>query len=342
MAKTIKELEESACLYWPTHLSDEVAEISSLPFLLKTQDQFLSILKSSDKRPDSWLYTLRESTLSPNLFLKHLMVLTDIGGERLQRFAKDFHLIFPNNQMEFSWNAETYVHRFSSGKKRWTNKKLFVEKSILLKEVEQITDPMKDVVMLLLWGGNIIDTSAIPQEITERCIIGNLLGKPAEIEQFVRQRYIVVSRITSGSTANDLGHACEQYVRNYLTQNLSSNYECLGHQITGISHNEKNLTTFDLIVRHINNNIYFAIEISFQVTTNSVIERKSSLAQSRKNLLSQNGHKIIYIIDGSGNFSRTSALNTILRYSDLVVNFSDKGLDELIQFIVQEGESSHD
>lgn len=26
----------------------------------------------------------------------------------------------------------------------------------------------------------------------------------------------------------------------------------------------------------------------------------------------------------------------------LVINFSDKGLDELIQFIVQEGESSHD
>lgn len=84
--------------------------------------------------------------------------------------------------------------------------------------------------------------------------------------------------------------------------------------------------------------IQFAIEISFQVTTNSVIERKAGLAQSRKEALERMGHKMLYIIDGTGNFQRKNAIKTILSFSHLCVNFSDKGLDELINFIITEGE----
>ena len=44
MPKTIEQLEQTACLYWPTNLSNIVAEISSIPILVKTQNQFLNIL----------------------------------------------------------------------------------------------------------------------------------------------------------------------------------------------------------------------------------------------------------------------------------------------------------
>jgi hypothetical protein len=332
-ARNIEELERTACLYWPTHLSDVVAKISSIPILIKTQEQFLSILKSSDKKSDSWLHTLKESSsLSSNLFLKHLMVLSDIGGERLQRISKDFEIIFPDNKIDFIWNSKEYSYEFSSTRNRWTNKSLNVEKSVLLKEVE-ITDDMVDVITLLLWGSSIIRNSNVPDEIIEKCTLGSLLGKTDELDQFVKQRYIYVSKITGGSTANDLGHACEQYVREYLLNNLTSDFELSGHTIEGISHNDKDLTTFDLVIKNKIHNIYFAIEISFQVTTNSVIERKSGLAQSRKELLNQNGHKVIYVIDGSGNFQRRNAISTILKYSDLTVNFSDTGLDVLVKFI---------
>lgn len=332
--KTIEELEKSACLYWPTHLSDVVAEISSIPILIKTQDQFLSILKSSDKNPDSWLYTLKESsTLSPNIFLKHLMVLSDIGGEKLQRISKDFIKLFPEKTMVFVWNSNKYTHKFSQNRGLWTNKSLSVEKSVLLKDAE-ITSDMIDVIMLLLWGANTIQQENLPQEIIDKCTIGNLLGKTDELEQFVKQRYIHVSRITGGSTVNDLGHACEQYVQDFLKNKLNSEFELAGHKIEGISHNDKDLTTFDLVVRNKKKGVYFAIEISFQVTTNSVIERKSGLAQSRKEILNQNGHKVVYIIDGSGNFQRKNAISTILKFSDLTVNFSDEGLNELVQFIL--------
>jgi hypothetical protein len=336
--KTIEELEKSACLYWPTHLSNVVAEISSIPMLIKTQDQFLSILKSSDKKPNAWLHTLKESsTLSPNFFLKHLMVLSDVGGERLQRVSKDFEKLFPEKTMVFIWNSHKYTHKFSQNRNSWTNKSLNVEKSVILNSAE-INSDMIDVIMLLLWGANVIKQENLPQEIIDKCCIGNLLGKTDELEQFVKQRYIHVSRITGGSTVNDLGHACEQYVKNFLQSRLNSNFELTGHKIEGISHNDKDLTTFDLVVKNKKNGIYFAIEISFQVTTNSVIERKSGLAQSRKELLNQNGHKVIYIIDGSGNFQRKNAISTILKFSDLTVNFSDEGLNELVRFI-QAGEN---
>lgn len=336
MPRTLEQLEQTACLYWPAHLADIVAEISSIPILVKTQEQFLSILKSSDRTPESWAKTLSESsTLSANIFLKHLMVLSDVGGERLQRIAKDFAVLFPENKMQYIWNSKEYCYNFDNKSRTWTNKALNVEKSVLLKTVPLSKD-MLDVSMILMWAANIINNDNIPQELNEKCVLGNLLGKTEELELFVSQRYLHVSRITGGSTANDLGHACEKYVCDYLTERLPKGFKLGGHNIENISHNDNNLTTFDVVVKS-PKNISFAIEISFQVTTNSVIERKSGLAQSRKELLNHNGHKVVYIIDGSGNFQRRNAITTIINFSDLCVNFSDAGLTELVNYIVEVG-----
>lgn len=334
--KTIEQLAKNACLYWPAELSEIAAGISSLPVLIKTQDVFISILKSSDRTPESWKNTLvQSSTLSPNLFLKHLMVLTDIGGERLQRIAKDFSLIFPENKMTYVWNSKEYSYSFSDERKSWSNTALNVEKTLLL-QTNELTPNMQDAIMLLLWGANVIGNDNIPKELQEKCIIGNLLGHPDEIDTFVKQRYIYVSRITSGSTANDLGHACEKYVINYLNERLPDYLSLVGHNVPAVSDNDKNLTTFDIVVES-KKGIYFTIEISFQVTTNSVIERKAGLAQSRKKILNSFGHKVIYIIDGSGNFQRKNAVTTLLKFSDLCVNFSKAGLDELVSYMKKEG-----
>lgn len=335
MTKTIEQLEVDACLYWPGHLANSAAEVSSIPILIKTQDQFLSLLKCSDKTPVSWKDTLNTSTtLQPSIFLKHLMVLSDVGGERLQRLAKDFNKIFPDNSFSYIWDAKKYEHTFSSNKRTWTNKSLNVEKSVLLLE-KPINEHMIDVAMLLLWGGAIVGNDRIPEEIFNKCVIGQLLGKPEELDQFVKQQYILVSRITGGSTVNDLGHACEQYIKTYLQLKLPRTFVLDGHNVPGISHNEKNLTTFDLVVKNSKTDRCCAIEVSFQVTTNSVIERKAGLAQSRKELLNSKGHKVAYIIDGSGNFQRRNAVKTILDYSDCAINFSDNGLDELVLYIQQ-------
>lgn len=87
-----------------------------------------------------------------------------------------------------------------------------------------------------------------------------------------------------------------------------------------MSQNERTDMTFD-IVALLPNKKYCAIEISFQVTTN-------------KELLNSAGHKIAYVIDGSGNFVRKSALSTISLYSDYIVTFKDEELQSLVSFLI--------
>jgi len=212
--------------------------------------------------------------------------------------------------------------------------RLNVGKSVLLSG-NSLNEDMVDVAMILFYGASVIDNTNLPQELLEKCIIGQLLGKPAELDIFVKQRYSFVSRITGGSVANDMGHLCESFVEGNLVKLLPSTFIVGGHSVKGISHNGKNLTTFDLVVTNSGTQKCCAIEISFQVTTNSVIGRKSGLAKSRKELLTRIGHKVAYIIDGSGNFQRKNAIATILQFSDRPVNFSDAGLAELVTFITK-------
>ena len=333
MTKTIEQLEETACKYWPKDLAEEVATINPIPLLLSTQDVFLSILKCSDKSPWAWEDTINNSTaISASLFLKHLTVLTDIGGERLQRFATDINKIFPLGKFKFEWRGNTYEYAFDATNGKWTNSELNIDKS-RLRESAKITKAMRDVATLLIWGSSIIENEKLPEELVNKCVIGQMLGNPTDLETFVRQRYIYVSRITGGSTANDSGHVCERIIHERLLKLLPDTYAFSGHNIPGISHNNKNLTAFDLVIRNKQTDKCCAVEISFQVTTNSVIERKAGLAKSRRKMLKDKGHKVAYIIDGAGNFQRKNAINTILKFSDYTVNFSDPGMQELSDFI---------
>lgn len=78
---------------------------------------------------------------------------------------------------------------------------------------------------------------------------------------------------------------------------------------------------------------YCAIEVSFQVTTNSVIERKAGQAQARQRILHKHGHKIAYVVDGAGNFQRNSALSTICQFSDCAVTFRSDELEKLASYL---------
>lgn len=334
MNDSFKALEQGACLYWPEEIEKKASEISALSPLIETQDIFLSVLKTADKTPTAWeQVVLTSEKLSPNLFLKHLMVLTDIGGERLQRFKKDMSTIFPSDDFDYEWKGKIYKHKFLVNKRGWTNRNLYVEKSILLISRTDFSLEMRDVAMLLMWGSSIINNLKLPGELMDKCIIGTMLGCPEELDLFVKQRYIAVSRIIGGSTANDLGHIFESYVIKKLQILLPPYFSIQGHFIQEVTHNDNNLTTFDLVVRNTVTEVCVGIELSFQVTTNSVIERKGGLAKSRRDLMHAKGHKLAYVIDGSGNFQRKNAIRNILNFSDCTVNFSEIGLTTLAKFI---------
>ncbi|MBM3264845.1 MAG: hypothetical protein FJY97_15655 [candidate division Zixibacteria bacterium] len=98
-ARTLAELKEKAVCFWPPELRRKEAAVSILPLLLNTQDKFISVLSLSDAQPDAWKKRVDVSAeMKGNLFLKHLMVLSDIGGEALSKLTP-LNRFFPDNGM---------------------------------------------------------------------------------------------------------------------------------------------------------------------------------------------------------------------------------------------------
>ena len=105
-ARTLAELKQRAVLFWPKELLAREAALSVLPLLLQTQEKFISILKLSGHGPEAWQPILAASadSLKGNLFLKHLMVLTDLGGEALNKLP-------PLNRYFKKWQDELRLAR---------------------------------------------------------------------------------------------------------------------------------------------------------------------------------------------------------------------------------------
>ncbi len=198
---------------------------------------------------------------------------------------------------------------------------------------------MEDVIMLLLYGASSI-TNTFPENEKDKCIIGSLLGKPDELNNFVKQNYLRVSRQLGGATATNLGKLAEKFVQDILRQELSTwNFKSNG-KIPGISHtDDEGETTFDIVACSPNNQ-YFAIEVSFQFTTNGTIERKARESKNRADLLHQSGHYICYVIDGAGNINiRKRAVSTICKFSDCTVAFSEDEIRVLAEFLREKSAS---
>ena len=330
--RKIEDLEKYALKFWPTALAEKEKSSSVIPKLIETQDKFISLLNLAEINPFAWKDALSLSkTLPPNLFLKHLIVLSDLGGEKLVRLNKELPNILTDDELNFIWEGSEYTYKFQTigGVQKWNNPNLKVDGESIFVPTK-LSSSMEDVINLIMFGG-LSNTSTLPLEIEEKCIIGSMLGKKVELDKFVRQRYIWVSRITGGATSNKMGQLAQNYAAEYLRNELK-NWDISNKSIPGISQNERTNIKFDIVAISPNNK-YCAIEVSFQVTTNSVIERKAGQAQSRQNILHKHGHKIAYIIDGAGNFDRKSALTTLCQYSDCTVAFSDNELNKLVSFL---------
>lgn len=334
-SRTPDELHENAVRYWPPGLRAKESEASVIPRLIETQDKFIGILHVADSAPDAWKTVLTATRdLPPNVFLKHLMVLADVGGEKLMRLRSDLKRLFLNGRFEYLWRGNQFSYAFKRilNCSRLTNKTLYVDGRSIL-QARPLDEAMEDVIMLLMFGDAAI-TTKLPDEIASKCGIGGLLGRKKELNDFVKQRYIWVSRITGGASANTLGQLAQDYVLSGLKERLPSWTFTRNGTIPGISQTGgKTETTFDIVAQSPNNR-YVAIEASFQVTTNSVIERKAGQALSRRVLLHGAGHKIAYVIDGAGNFERRAALTTICENGDCTVALSDSELSKLADFCV--------
>lgn len=333
--RSVDELREVASMFWPPEISERETKISVIPTLIETQDDFIAILNLRVPSLNNLFVVIDQSSISINLFVKHLMVLADVGGEFLQRINSEFSMLFPDKQMQFLFGDTEQTYEFlalpvngtlSNSRLGVSGKKLFSQQSI--------SDIHRDVIAILIFGSAITDKNTAM--ILSKCEVGDYIGKKYELEQFVKQRYIWVSRITGGSRSNNMGQLAQKFVQEYMEDELKSSgisIQSNGHlpEVTHTSDNDDRLTTFDIVASK--NERYVAIEVSFQVTTNSVIERKAGQAKSRYVQVNNRGYKIAYVLDGAGNFQRETALKTLCVYSDCTVAFSQEEMQLLCQFV---------
>jgi hypothetical protein len=261
------------------------------------------------------------------------MVLSDLGGEALNKLPP-LSKYFSGDKMNYVWREKNYEYQFKAiqNKVSLANLSLHVDGKSLLKGYP-LNSKMEDVTMLLLHGASSIGDT-LPEDVKSKCMIGTLIGQPDELEQFVKQNYIRISRQVGGATSNALGQIAQDFVIENLRDKLPTwQFERNG-RIPGISHTGgKTETTFDIAAKSPNEK-YFGIEVSFQFTTNSVIERKAGQAQARANMVHAAGHWICYVIDGAGNINiRESAVRTICSYSDCTVALSSDEIGVLADFM---------
>lgn len=338
--RTIDELEAHACKWWPAELREVEQSLSNLPVLLETQDRFIAILKLASKEDPERLFSLIRDAEFPNtLFLKHLIVLTDFGGEPLQRINKNFAILFPDGVFRFDVGngVREYTFQALPVKGVLNNKKMHIDTKERMLAGSTATGLYNDLFVLLIYGA--AASSQRVRDVLYKCNQFLYLGNPAQIEDYVKKNYIRVSKIMSGATATTLGNVAQQHAVDYLSAALGENYTVRSNgTIPGVTQNDGvTLTTFDAVVdrkddtgRH---KKYVAVEITFQETTNSTIERKGGQARSRFEAITNSRNYIAYIVDGAGNFDRRAAISTICNNSHCTVAFTKEEFDLLVEFI---------
>ncbi len=332
--RDIAELRKHAAMWWPESLKQKNSDASVTPKLLDSQERFISILKLCDSDPLQIFDLVKTAAFPANLFLKHLSVITDYGGEPIQRLGKSFTEIFIQRSaagrpvMEYVWNDRNYRYEFEAlPVKGLSNQKLKTD-GAGLQSATAMDGTARDMTMLLLYGST---SDGAEHANLEVCDLGTLLGKPKKIEDYVRQRYIFVSRITGGASANTLGQLAQTYIVDYLRENLGAGYSVVRNgKIVLDGYTNVGGMPFDVVISNGNGKI--GVEVSFQVTTNSTIERKAGQSQARQALMSRAGHKIAYVLDGAGNFQRAAAIAAICANSDCTVAYSDSEFALLADF----------
>ena len=109
--RTIQELEKVGSKWWPKEVKEEAEKMSVLQYLLDTQDKFISLLNLADRTDLEQIFSLVEAAkFGWHLFLKHLMILSDIGSEQLQRFNASFSELFADNMLVYEIDGSEYYY----------------------------------------------------------------------------------------------------------------------------------------------------------------------------------------------------------------------------------------
>lgn len=338
--RTMEQLEKYACKWWPKEIREYADQFSILQTLLDTQEKFISILKLANRDDAKNIFRIIEASgFSMKCFLKHLMILTDVGSEPLQRMNKNFAELFPEGEIVYQIDGKSHTYKFQAlpVKGALSNEKMRVDTKENMLSDKCNAELVTDLIMILVYGGACI--SAKTRAVLFRCVISDYLGDDEKIELHIRQNYIRVSRIIAGRTANDLGNSIQKYAADYIAGKLGCDYNVkVFGTIPGVSINDGNTEAkFDVVVDRISDTSrfkpYVGVEVSFQETSNSTVERKGQDAAARFEAVIRKRSFVAYIIDGVGNFSRRAACDVMCANSHCNVGCTPEEFDVLVEFI---------
>ena len=337
--RTVKDLEQVGSKWWPKEVRDEAMKVSILQYLLDTQEKFISLLTLADrKKPEKLFALLEASGFEYHLFLKHLILLTDVGSEPIQRFNSSFDEIFPGRVLRYAVGKKQFSYEFVKlpTQAKPNNKKMQIDELDNLQQSCRDKQLSKDLIMLLIYGAASIEKRTAA--VLYKCNAYEYLGQEELIKKYVRQNYIRVSRIVGGKEATDLGNVAQSYAVSYLTEKLGDNYNVVSAgTIPGVKMDDDKDVTFDIVIDRKDDEgrfkKYVGVEVSFQETSNSTIERKAREAQARFRNTQNKRCYVAYIIDGAGNFSRTAAVTDLCNNSHCNVAYTPSEFDLLIEFI---------
>lgn len=334
--RTLAELREHAILYWSPEIIEQAASISVLPLLLKTQDKFISLLNLADATPTSWKNILQASEkgdLKGNVFLKHLMVLSDVGGEALNKYPP-LSRFFPDGIMKYIWRERTFEYQFQKIQNRipLANPAIKVDAPQLIRGYD-LDAKMEDVAMLLLYAGYSVGDT-LPEDFKEKCIIGGLIGKSEDLESLVKQNYIRINGIIGGAISNAMGHFAQSFVMERLEKWLpewkfkkDGTLPCVRHKSDDAE------TTFD-VVGTSPNKTHFAIAVDFHTDRKIVTRDEAEKAASLAKRVRAAGHSICCLEGGIGDeYVRVNAISKYYRRSDFTTEITKMGIKDLVKFM---------
>ena len=163
-------------------------KVSILQYLLDTQEKFISLLTLADRNKPEKLFNLIDaSNFEYHLFLKHLILLTDVGSEPIQRFNSSFDEIFPDGKLEFAIGKQNHEYTFTALPTKGVpnNKKMQSDTLENLSAPCRNVELCKDLIMFLIYGA--ASTGVRTADVLYKCNAYEYLGNQDSIRVAVKQ-----------------------------------------------------------------------------------------------------------------------------------------------------------
>jgi len=303
----IAELMNEGKWFW----SNDFIKPHVNPLLIELEKTYSVVLETIENSNEQEIIAdLMAAKISNALLLKHIMVLLDTSAETLDRAAMYIkhkgltQLTLPDRVIPFSV---------------LTSQKSGLSNNNIYKAGNKLT---ADILALLCYASESIEFYNF--DTFKNCRLSKLAGDSEKLKQHLYYLSLRSSTQIKQIRAVDFGAQLEAYINLFLEPVLLE---------LGVSKTRRyKEQQFDLVLYKDDKHII--IEIAFQETTNSTLERKSKQAKNGLyKMINDNDDRLVYIVDGAGYFKRSNALHDLINYSNFSCTVSEVGLNRLREYV---------